>query len=909
MNLPASSIGEINLMSNVSQTETSLAEAYIRSRTSPASPTSPSRRTVPNRPSDCTVPLSYGQERIWFQTHLAPDGTLYNEAITVQKHGPLDVASLHKALNEIIRRHEIWRTNFRQKDDYPVQVVLPPFEIDMPLVDLQGLPREQREAESVRLATEDARRPFDLANERLIRATLVKLDHDEHRLFLTLHHLIFDGISIYRIVLPELVALYKAFSTGNGSPLPELEIQYADYACWQRQWVQSDELKDQLKYWRQQLSGDLPVLQLPTDRPRPPIQSFRGAMQPFAIPASLTSDLRKLSKREGVTLYVTLLAAFSHLLYRYTGQMDLPIGSVIAGRTHVEIEKLVGVFINSVVLRTDLSNDPTFSEHLKRSKKLVLDALCNDKVPFEYLVRELHPKRDLSVNPVFQTLFSLVPPLPPIDSDWELTQMDVETGASKFDLYLELDERPDGIVGRFLYNTELFDKTTIERMAGHWEMLLRSIVETPDRRLSELTLLREDEKRQLLAEWNDTQTEYPQQCVHRIFEAQVERTPHAKAIIFEGQEVTYRELNERANRLAHRLRKHGIHRGVPVGIFLDRSVEMIVGLLGILKAGGVYVPLDAEFPETRVNFIVQETGISVLLTQGSRRGSITSAALHVISLDTDRTILAEPPQNLSDASSPDDLVYITYTSGTSGKPKGIEITHRGVARLLFGNDYVKLDTSEIFLQLAPLSFDASTFEIWAPLLHGACCVVFSQKIPLPLDLRDTIRKRHVTTLWLTSSLFNTLIDEAPETLLGVRQLLIGGEALSAAHVRLAYKHLPGVEIINGYGPTESTTFACCYRIPRDFDETAVSVPIGRPIGNTQVYILDRDLNPAPVGVFGELYIGGDGLARGYLNRPELTAEKFIAHPFAAGKRLYRTCLLYTSPSPRDRQKSRMPSSA
>jgi amino acid adenylation domain-containing protein len=876
-------LGDNGPMSNLSQTEISVLET--RGSTWAA----PQGATITKRPGNCPIPLSFGQERIWFQTQLAPESALFNESITIHKHGPLDVAALHRSLNEIIRRHQIWRTNFRQSDGQPVQVVQAPFEIDLPFVDLRPLPPEQREAKAVHLATGDATRPFDLANGRLIRARLAQWSEEEHRLFITLHHIIFDGVSIYRVFLPELICLYRAFSTASPVPLREPEIQYADYAYWQRHTVQNRAVQQQVDYWRNRLSGELPVLRLPTDRPRPRVQSFRGAMHTLALSASLTADLRKLSNREGVTLYVTLFAAFATLLYRYTGQRDLPIGSVTAGRTHTEIEGLIGFFLNTVVLRADLSENPTFCELLKRVREVALEALCNDRVPFEYLVKELHPKRDLSVNPLFQTLVSLEPPLAPIDCDWELTQMDVETGASKFDLYLELDERPAGIIGRFIYSTDLFDESTVQRMAGHWEVLLRSIVEHPERRLSEFSLLPETEVRQLLVEFNDTRKGYPQQCIHQIFESRVEQAPDATAIVFEKQEVTYRGLNERANQVARRLRKLGVKPGVAVGIFLERSVEMIVGLLGILKAGGAYVPLGAESPELRLDFVLREAGISVLLSQQSRMGLVRTDGLQVICLDTDwKTISMESRENLNDSYSCDELAYITYTSGTSGVPKGIEIRHRSVVRLLFGVDYVELGPAQTFLQLAPLSFDASTFEIWGALLHGAKCVVFSPKIPVPQELRDIIRNHRVTILWLTSSFFNMLIDEAPDTLLGVRQLLTGGEAVSPAHVSLAYQRLPEVQIINGYGPTESTTFACCYRIPRELTGSMVSTPIGRPIGNTQVYILDGKRNPVPIGVEGEIYIGGDGLARGYLNRPELTAERFVANPFEVGKRMYRT---------------------
>jgi amino acid adenylation domain-containing protein len=875
---------EDNLIRNAPQTETGVLEAYLRKASRGISVPA----TIPKRPDNCPIPLSYGQERMWFQTQLAPESPLFNESITIHKHGPLNVTALDRSLNEIIRRHEIWRTNFKQMDGQPVQVVRPPFNIDLPLVDLSLMPPEQRDAEAVRLATEDAIRPFDLVHDRLIRTRLTKWSDTEHRLFITLHHIIFDGISIYRVFLPELISLYRTFSTDSPCSLPELKVQYADYAYWQRHTMHDQGIQEQLNYWRDRLSGNLPVLQLPTDRPRPAVQSFRGAMQTLEISSALTADLTRFSNREGVTLYVTLLTAFATLIYRYTGQRDLPIGSVTAGRTHTELEGLIGFFLNTVVLRADLSEDPRFCDLLRRVREVTLEALCNDRIPFEYLVKELQPRRDLSVNPLFQTLFSLEPPLAPLDPDWKLSQMDVETGASKFDLYLELDERPEGIIGRFIYSTDIFNEATVRRMARHWQVLLRSIVLHSERPLSKLTLLEEDESRKLLVDFNDTRRDYPQKCIHEIFEWRVKETPDATALVFEKQRFTYRKLNERANQLAHRLRKLGVKPGVTAGIFLDRSAEMIVGLLGILKAGGAYVPLDTDSPGSRLDFVVRETDISVLLTQKSRADLVRTAGVHVICIEIEwASISTESCDNLNESYSPDDLAFILYTSGTTGIPKGIEIQNRSVVRLLFGVDYAHLGPNETFLQLAPLSFDASTFEIWGALLHGATCVVFPPNIPTPQDIRDVVRNNRVTILWLTSSLFNMLVDEAPESLLGVRQLLTGGETLSPVHVSLAYRFLPETQIINGYGPTESTTFTCCYRIPRE-SAVAASIPIGKPIANTQVYLLDPDLNPVPMGAVGELYIGGDGLARGYLNRPELTAEKFVANPFVAGTRMYRT---------------------
>ncbi len=853
------------------------------------------RTSIPRHGPASTAPLSIGQQQLWLLTQLVPDMPVYNECVTIHLPGPLDVAVLEQSLNEFIRRHEIWRTSFQVVDGQPAQLIHPPFTLSLPVVDLRRLPEAERETEAVRIVTEKARALFDLGKLPLLRPILIRYDDEEHRLFLILHHIIFDGVAIYQVFLPELRKIYEAAIVGLPSPLPELPIQYSDYTRWQREYIQGDTIAKQLAYWKQQLANAHPSLELPTDRPRPSLNAHCGSMRPFALSRQLTDALKALSRREGVTLYMLMVAAFQTLLYRYTEQEDMLTGTATAGRKYAEVQKMMGFFLNTLVLRTNLSGNPPFRTVLQRVREVVLEALSNPDVPFEYLVKELQPERNLSQNPLFQTLITLEPPLPVLPSGWTLTQMDVRIGTAKFDLYLELDDRPEGLIGRFMYNTDLFDESTIERITGHWQVLLAAIIDDPGQQISDLPILTPQEQRQLLVEWNDTRAAYPtDRCVHSLFEEQAQRRPEAIALILDDQSMTYAELNRRANQLAHRLRRLGVGPDTLVGLCMDRSLEMVVALLGILKAGGAYVPLDPSYPRERLNFMLSDTHMSVLLTQPNMLDLFPTQGLEVICLDmceaSWQALKDERSDNLVSTAQSESLAYVMYTSGSTGRPKGVEIRHFSITRLVFGTDFARLDETCTLLHMSSISFDASTLEVWGTLLHGGCCVLYPERIPTPKSIGVLIRKHHVTTLWLTASLFNAVIDEAPEALRGVKQLLIGGEALSVAHVRRALELLPSTQIINGYGPTESTTFTCCYPIPRLLDETTRSIPIGSPIGNTQVYILDRRLNPVPTGVPGELYIGGAGLARGYLNRPELTSEKFIIHSFSDEPevRLYKT---------------------
>jgi surfactin family lipopeptide synthetase A len=867
----------------LSETKRALLEKYLRGD---HTQTVTASGIIPRRSPGSAAPLSFGQQQLWLLAQMMPDIPVYNESVTIHLPGPLDVAALQQSFNEIIRRHEAWRTSFPIVDGQPVQMIQPPPALTLPAVDLRDLPLARREAEARRLATEKALPLFDLAHGPLLRATLIRLNDEDHRLFLTLHHIIFDG-TIYEIFLPELYALYEAFSHGKPSPLPELPIQYADFALWQREWLQGQVLADQLKYWKQQLAGAPTALELPTDHPRPPTQTHHGSRYPFALSKRLTDALKTLSRREGVTLYMVLAATFQTLLYRYTGQDDILIGTTTGGRKSSEAQKLIGFFLNTLVLRTNLSGNPTFRDLLGRVREVVLEAHAHQDLPFEYLVKELQPERNLGQNPLIQVMLSLEPPLPVLPSGWTMTLTDVKTNTSKFDLSLELDDRPEGLVGWFEYSTDLFNESTITRMLGHWQILLESIVVDPEQHLAELPLLTEAERQQLLVEWNATSTAYPRDmCVHQLFEGQVERTPDALALVFEDVELTYRELNARANRLARYLRQLGVGPEVLVALCMERSLEMVVGLLGILKAGGAYVPLDPTYPSERLSFMLEDARVSVLLTQQRLATQLPTHGVNVVCLDADVTeLMQQSDANPIPMAASDNLAYVIYTSGSTGRPKGVQILHRAVVNFLMSMcQQPGLTAEDTLLAVTTLSFDIAALELFLPLIVGACLILADHDLAADgAALAERLTRSRVTVMQATPVTWRILLAAGWR---GNQQLkiLCGGEALP---LDLAQQLLPkAASLWNMYGPTETTIWSSVCKI----EPGGKSVSIGHPIANTQMYLLDADSQLVPVGVPGELYIGGDGLARGYLNRPELTAERFIPDPFSnkPGARLYKT---------------------
>lgn len=816
-----------------------------------------------------------------------PDIPVYNECVTIHLPGPLDVPALQASLNEIIRRHEAWRTSFPQVNGLPVQKIHPAQPLPLAVSDLRALPAEQREAEALHLATEDARILFDLANGPLLRARLIHLEDEVHRLYLTLHHIIFDGVAIYQVFLPELRTFYEDALAARPHTLPEAPVRYSDYAHWQRERMRGDLLNDQLLYWKEQLAAIPAVLELPTDRPRPPIQTYRGSMQPFALSKRLTDALKALSRREGVTLYMTLVAAYNTLLYRYTGQEDMLIGTATAGRKRPESQKLMGFFLNTLVLRTDLSCNPTFRELLLRAREVVAGAVAHEDVPFEYVVKALQPERNLSQNPLFQVLLTLEPPLPVLPSGWTLTQMDVTVGTSKFDLSLELDDRPEGLIGRFEYNADLFDASTITRMVGHWRTLLESIVADPSLPIAQLPMLTPQERQQALIDWNRTAADYPRTiCLHQLFEAQVERTPDHVALVFKQQRLTYRELNERANQLAHYLRTLSLGPETLVGLCVERSVEMLIGLLGILKAGGAYVPLDPTYPAERLAYMLEDSQAPVLVTQKHLTETLPTAQAKVVNLDDDAALLAQQPAtNPAVSTIPDNLAYVIYTSGSTGRPKGVQIPHRAVVNFMTSmRREPGLSATDTLLAVTTLSFDIAALELFLPLTVGARLVVAPREIVADgQQLAEALTQEQVTVMQATPITWRLLLASGWQ---GDARLkaLCGGEALP---LELAHELCPLVgQLWNMYGPTETTIWSAVSQIEADEGQ----ITIGHPIANTQLYLLDAQLQPIPSGVPGELYIGGDGLARGYLHRPELTEARFIPHPFSAepDARLYKT---------------------
>ncbi|HEY9834009.1 MAG TPA: amino acid adenylation domain-containing protein, partial [Stenomitos sp.] len=787
------------------------------------------------------------------------------------------------------------------------------FTLNLPVIDLQPCPAGERELQAKQWVSEESQRPFDLATGPLLRVFLLKLDETDHVLLLNLHHIICDDWSI-GVLIRELSAIYTAFAQNQPSPLAELPLQYADFAHWQREWLQTEVLETQLTYWRQQLDG-IARLNLPTDRPNPTVPSYRGATQFLELSPSLSQGLEKLCQQQGVTLFMTLLAAFQTLLYRYTQQEDIVVGSPIANRNRSEIEGLIGFFVNTLVLRTDLSGNPTFQELLGRVREVTLGAYAHQDLPFEKLVEELHPQRALSRHPLFQVVFgfenapmdALELPgltLSPLTIDFKTTRFDLEfhlwdASGSFRSLWGEEWKHSQGIRGVVVYNTDLFDAATITRMVGHFTTLLEGIVANPQTRVASLPILLDAERQQLLGEWNDTVADYPQnRCIHQLFEEQVEHNHHAIAVIFDRQSLTYQELNSRSNQLAHYLQKQGIGSDVLVGLCVERSVEMTVGMLAILKAGGAYLPLDPNYPQERLNFMLEDAQVSVLLTQQHLVDRLGTQNLQVISIDTDwNRVTQESSENPISRVTSDNLAYVIYTSGSTGKPKGVAIPHKAVNRLVCNTNYIKLDSADKIAQVSNTSFDAATFEIWGALLHGAQLVGISRDVLLsPHDFALQLQQQGITVLFLTTALFQQIVRDVPQAFASLRYLLFGGEAVDARWVRKVLKKGAPQQLLHVYGPTEGTTFSSFYQV-QDVSEEATSIPIGRPIANTQIYLLDEQLQPVPIGISGELYISGDGLARGYLNRPELTSQRFIPRapivgaPFMGaqpGTRLYKT---------------------
>ncbi len=839
-------------------------------------------------PREGELPISSAQMRLWLFDQLEPASAAYNVAIRHDFKGHFDLVAFERSLSEIVGRHEVLRTCFLRVDGRPVQKIVPPELFQIPVIDLQDMSEVAREREVASLASADARRPFDLEKAPLVRAQLLKLAPEEHVLLLNFHHIAFDWWS-YGVFERELAALYDAYLRGEeASPLPELPLQYVDFAAWQRQWLQGEILQEQLDYWQKKLSGSLPVLELPTDRPRPAIQTYNGSLFTSVLSKKLTEALKLLNQREGVTMFATLLGAFSVLLQRYTGQEDILVGAPTAGRNRAEVEGLLGFFVNTLVLRTDLSGDPTFRQLLWRLKETTLGAYAHQDLPFEKLVEVLNPERDASHSPIFQVMLSMLdtPKQPVSLPNLKHQRNFVDSGTSKFDLTLNVIEEPQGLTFICEYNTDLFNGDRIERMLGHLQVLLEGVVADPDHHLSELPLLTAEERLRLLIEWNDTQIVYPEDdLIHELFEAQVEQTPGAVAVEYEGTRLTYSELNQQANQLALHLQSLGVGPDVVVGLFVERSLDMLVGLMGILKAGGTYVPLDPSFPQTRLAYMIADSDMKVLVTHRQLDRNLTVRPPSIVYLDADWEAISRQDTTKTKPPSPrpENLAYVLYTSGSTGRPKGVAIPHTAVVNFLRSmQSEPGFTAKDKLLAVTTLSFDIAGLEIYLPLVRGGTTVIASREdVYDPARLIKRIRESQCTVMQATPATWRALLEASWEGSKGLK-LLCGGEALPGD---LAQALLPRcAELWNMYGPTETTIWSTLYRV-RSVDGP---VPIGRPIANTQVFILDEHRQLVPAGVVGEMYIGGLGLAQGYFNRPELTAERFVENPFDPGARLYRT---------------------
>lgn len=829
---------------------------------------------------------------MWFSTQLEPDSSLYHRPLLLRLRGSLDPGMLERSLDEILRRHEVLRTRYPARAGSPWQEVIPAQRVHLPLVDLSRLPAVERDAQAKDLADREFRRPFDLSQGLPLRARLLRLALEEHVLLLVIHHIAFDGWST-QVLLRELGALYQAFIAGCSSPLSELRLQYADYAEWQRACCQGPVLDRELAYWRRRLSGAPALLGLPTDRPRPPVQRHEGGHTSFTLPTELITRLTEFGRRERATLFMVLLAGFKALLCRYAGQTDVVVGIPIAGRTRVEWEHLIGCFANTLVLRTDLGGDPSFRELLARVRENALSAFEHQDVPFERLVEELHPERSLGHHPLFQVLFNFrnfSGELP--GSPWIRLERDaIESQTALVDLSVDMIRDQTGWRCKATYDTQLFDATTIERLVGHYRTLLAQAAANPEEPLSTLPVLEEKERHRILVEWNATGAGAGDaECIHHGFEAQTRRTPEAVAVVFRTEQLSYRELDRSANRLAHRLKALGVGPEVRVGLLLDRSLDLPVALLAVLKAGGAYVPLDPDYPPARLRFMAEDAQARVVLTHEHLAHALPAGGYRRVLIDHCRGASLGVGEDIpSGGVGPDNLAYVMYTSGSTGQPKGVLVTHRSVANhLAWRQRYFPLSPSDRLLQTASLNFDDSVWEFLEPLLSGARVIMAEPGAHQDSGyLVRVIAEHQVTAACFVPSLLERFLAEPGVEGCGtLRRVTTGGEALPAELQRRVFDRLRS-ELYNGYGPTEATiasTFWHCTREPSG------RVPIGRPISNTEVYVLDRHCQPVPVGAVGELYLGGVGLARGYTARPGLTAAAFIPHPFAAtpGARLYRT---------------------
>ncbi|HEV2964303.1 MAG TPA: amino acid adenylation domain-containing protein [Candidatus Angelobacter sp.] len=832
------------------------------------------------------APMSFAQQRLWFLEQLIGGSALYNMPCPQRFQFALDVDVLRRSLNEIVRRHEVLRTTFGVSGGTPAQIIATEMNLELPVEDLRDVPPQQRELDAWRLTTEDAHTPFDLRTGPLIRVKLLRLADDDYMFLLTIHHIVFDGWST-GVFFRELTALYSAFITGQPSPLPELAIQYSDFSVWQRDWLQGEVLERQLSYWKGQLA-DLTPLNLPADRTRPALPSFRGASHLVHVDVEVIDRLRSLCEEQDATLFMVLLAAFQVLLHRYSGQDDIVLGSPVANRNRAETEALIGFFVNPLVMRTSLAGDPSFRQLLDRVREMTLGAYANQDLPFEILVEDLHPERHFSHNPLFQIVFQLVsmaaadsgntaqaPPMPTL-----------QMTTSKFDLNLTLFETSAGVLGAIEYTTDLFDASRITRMAGHYAKLLDEIGQDPSQPISKLPLLTGAERRQILKEWNTTAVSFShQKGVRGAFERNALKEPDAPAICFQGQMLTYRALEIRANQLAGYLREQGVAKDTTVAICLPRSPEVIVAALAVFKAGAAYLPIDPEYPEDRIALMMTEAASAVLVTTGAMSERLAGVEAAFVCLDRDAALIEQQAgTTLEEAYDEDALAYVIFTSGSTGTPKGVEIQHRGLTNLV--NWHIStfgVGPGDRATQFAGLGFDAAVWEIWPYLAAGAAVQIVEDEIRYsPALFPEWITAHRITHCFIPTPILDTVLRQPWPSECRLRAMLTGGDKL----LRGVPPELP-FPVFNQYGPTENSVVTTSAQVAVDAGD-GMAPPIGRPIWNVELFVIDRNGQPVPVGVPGELWIGGQGLARGYCNSQELTAQRFIQHPLEPEQKVYRS---------------------
>ncbi len=846
-------------------------------------------------PDTAEIPLSSAQERLWFLDRLEGASATYNMPIALRLTGALNLDAFQQSIAEIISRHELLRTSFTIVNGSPVQIIDPSATIKVEAIDLQHLEQNKREIFLQQQIQISANTPFDLTTAPLVKCSLFQSSNSEHLFCLNMHHIVSDGWSI-DLFCQELSVLYSAYCAGEISPLPPLEVQYADFALWQRKWLSGTALKQQLEYWKSQLQDAPKLLQLPTDRSRPNAQSYRGATQRSRLNRELAQKIQALSRQKNSTLFMTLLAVFATLLYRYSGQSDFLLGSPIANRNRQETEQLIGFFVNTLVLRTRFEDDLTFEQLLEQLRATTIAAYEHQDVPFQQIVETLQNERSMSHSPLFQVMFVLQNMISEIELPGiKVTEVNSENTTAKFDLTLSIQESSLGLDCEWEYNTDLLDGATIQRMVIHFENLLSAIVANPQQLVSEYPLLNDPERSRLLQEWNNTEIEYPHQCIHQLFEAQVKRTPDAIAVIFEQQELTYQQLNDRADRLADYLQTVGVKPDVLVGICVERSVDMVVGLLGILKAGGAYVPLDPTYPKERLGYVLNDAGVAVLLTQEKLLSSLPADSALVVCLDTDWSIVAQIKDSKVDRLvTPENLAYVIYTSGSTGQPKGVAMNHAPLVNLIRWQLQASCATLGTRTgQFTSIGFDVSFQEMFSTWCSGGILILIPEDVRREgRSLLKMLTQSSIERLFLPFVALEQLAQSATNIAslpTNLRELITAGEQLQITPVLANFlKKLPNCRLENQYGPTEShvvTAFSV-----GDLGSMSSIPPIGKPIANTQIYILDPKLQPVPIGVAGELYIAGDGLARGYFNRPQLTQTKFIPNPFSSEKsaRLYKT---------------------